>query len=328
MNDKRVVIFGMGSLGQLLTEHTRPNVKIAAYLVSGGSGEFNGAPILSSPEELSNIDYDYVVIAFGNTPKGIEVLRKANIPEEKIVGYAYSGIAYENNVLQQSVNQTIDKEIKNAKVPELFDLPPKKYFICGMNVQENQDVIERDFVREQTLSFLAEEIHRRDIKGAVAEIGVSAGVFAKKINALFPDRTLYLYDTFNGLVEKDKKHALKLGWGEKEYALGEKGTASDIVLSKMPYPEKCVIKRGYFPYDFEFDEDFSFISLDIDFYNPIFDGLAKIYAKLSKGGYIMVHDFHNLAFPESRTAIIDFCEKNNAPYVPIPDWGGTTVIAR
>ena len=96
----------------------------------------------------------------------------------------------------------------------------------------------------------------------------------------------------------------------------------------MPCKEKCIVKKGYFPESFDLEEELAFVSLDIDFYDSINSGLEKIYPYLSKGGYIMVHDFHNLAFPESRDAVLDFCERNNVAYVPIPDAGGSVVIVK
>ncbi len=327
MGEIRIVLFGMGALSKFLTGRIRENIKIVAYLVTGMTGEINGISVISV-EQLQDIEYDYIVVAFGNTIRGIEILEEANVPKRKIVGYAYSGLSYEESFLQKECGKLIHEKLCNEKIPELFDIPVKEYFLCGMNVLENKDVIKKDFVREQTLSFLAEEIHRKDIKGSVAEIGVSKGEFAWKINFLFPDRNLYLFDTYEGLNDKDKAKAIELGWGEKQYALDEKGIPFEEVLQNMPYQEKCIVKKGYFPDTFDIEDMFSFVSLDIDFYDTTKKGLEVIYPRLSKGGYIMVHDFHNLSYAECRNAVIDFCEENDVTYVPIPDVGGTVVITK
>lgn len=331
MKETRVVLFGAGALSKLLTEHLREQTKIVAYLVTGMNGDINGdingTPTISL-EKLQEIEYDYIVVAFGNTIKGIDILEKAGVPKDKIVGYAYTGLLYEESLIQRECSRMVREKVRNEKIPELFDIAAKDYFVCGMNVLEDRRVIERDFVREQTLAFLAEEINRRNIKGNVAEIGVSKGEFAKKINLLFPDRKLYLFDTFEGLNAKDKAKALELGWGEKQYALDEKGTPVDEVLKIMPYGEACIVRKGYFPETFDLEEDFAFVSLDIDFYNSIKRGLEVIYPRLSKGGYIMVHDFHNLSYQETQKAVLDFCEENDVAYVPIPDAGGSVVIVK
>ncbi len=325
---KRIVLFGAGALSRLLTDHIRSDVQIVAYYVTGMSGEINGVPIVSDADGLAQFEYDFIVVAFGNAPQGVEMLKKMGIPEEKIVGYAYSGISYEENIIQNRCNQLLREVIRNEKCTELFDLPQKRYYFCGMNVQEDQSIIRKDFVREQTLSFIAEEINRKKVEGAVADIGVSDGDFGWKINTLFPDRVLYFFDTFDGLPESDKEYAISIGWGEKQYAISEKGVNPENVLSIMPHKEKCIIKAGRFPDTFDLNEPLAFVSIDIDFYAPTRIGLEKVYPFLSEGGYIMAHDFHNLAFPDGRKAILDFCEEKRVPYVPIPDFGGSVVIVK
>lgn len=327
MEKIRIVLFGVGALSKFLTEHIKDNVEIVAYLLSESDGEINGKPIIS-PEELQKIDYDYVVVAFGNTPKGIEFLKKANVLENKIVGYAYSGMTYENSILQEKCKELTRSLLRNEKVQDLFNLPEKEYFLCGMNVLETNEVIERDYVREQTLAFLAEEINRKNIEGSVAEIGVSQGVFARKINYLFPKRKIYLFDTYEGLPYKDREKALSLGWGERQYALDEKGTPVEIVLEGMPNKDMCVVKKGIFPDTFDINDKFAFVSLDMDFYDTVKQGLQLIYPQLSKGGYMMVHDYHNLSYTETKDAVTEFCEENGVAYVPIPDAGGTVVLVK
>ena len=328
MKKIRIVLFGTGALSKYLTERVKENVEIAAYLTSETTGEVNGKPVISL-NQLQDITYDYVVVAFGNTTKGVELLKQENVPEKKIVGYAYSGLDYKNSILQQACSQLVHEKLCDKKIPELFRLPQKKYYVCGMNIPENQKVITRDFVREQTLSLLADEIKRKDIQGSVAEIGVSEGVFARKINALFPDRTLYLFDTYEGLPYKDREKAVKLGWGEKSYALGEQGTQIEDVLEAMPHRERCIIKKGCFPDTFDVEEKFAFVSFDLDFYDSTKRGLELVYPCLSEGGYIMVHDYNNLAFSsEMKDAVGEFCHENGLAGVPIPDAGGTMVLVK
>src|SRR4029079_18426640 len=59
-----------------------------------------------------------------------------------------------------------------------------------------------DYIRLSTLELVAYEIDRNNILGSVAELGVYKGKFARYINQLFPNRKLYLFDTFMGFDEK------------------------------------------------------------------------------------------------------------------------------
>ena len=59
--------------------------------------------------------------------------------------------------------------------------------------------------RIASLAIVADEIYRKNISGAVAEAGVYKGDFAQHINVLFPDRKLYLFDSFEGFNKDDVK---------------------------------------------------------------------------------------------------------------------------
>lgn len=56
------------------------------------------------------------------------------------------------------------------------------------------------------ISILLEE---KGCQGAVAELGVYRGDFAKVINEAFPDKKLYLFDTFEGFPEEDLNYEME-----------------------------------------------------------------------------------------------------------------------
>ena len=60
-----------------------------------------------------------------------------------------------------------------------------------------------DYVKVGILELCAREIYSRKIEGSVAELGVYQGGFAKYINQAFPNKKLYLFDTFTGFDAKD-----------------------------------------------------------------------------------------------------------------------------
>ena len=60
-----------------------------------------------------------------------------------------------------------------------------------------------DYVRLSTLELISFEINQKKLAGNVAEVGVYKGKFAKYINHYFPDRLLYLFDTFEGFDLRD-----------------------------------------------------------------------------------------------------------------------------
>ncbi|WP_320972896.1 TylF/MycF/NovP-related O-methyltransferase [Enterocloster bolteae] len=169
---------------------------------------------------------------------------------------------------------------------------------------------------------IVKEIEKRgkgDVSGSVAELGVYRGDFAKEINSVFSDRRLYLYDTFDGFPEKDLSYEIING-----LLLGEAGklsnTSVEYVLSRMPYKDRCVVRKGYFPESAsDDDETFVFVSIDVDLYKPTLAGLEYFWPRMSRNGYILVHDYFSYAYEGARKAIDEFSVKYKTAYVPIGD---------
>jgi O-methyltransferase len=140
-----------------------------------------------------------------------------------------------------------------------------------------------DYVRISTLELLSYEIKSNNVLGSVAEVGVYRGDFAKYINLLFSDRKLYLFDTFEGFPEVHSKIDRGRGFsrGDQDWST----TSVEIVLSKMPYPNNVIIKKGIFPENAkDVNDKFCFVSLDVDLYEPTKEGLNFFYPLLSPGG--------------------------------------------
>lgn len=185
-----------------------------------------------------------------------------------------------------------------------------------------------DFNRYSSLELMAHEIRSNKVQGNVAELGVYQGVFAAKINELFPDRKLYLFDTFEGFSEKDKMREIKLN-ASKNIGQDFSDTSVEYVLGNMKYRDNCIIKAGYFPETAQDVADtFCFVSIDTDLYQPIYEGLLFFYPRLSHGGCIFIHDFNNITFPGARQAVMKFCQENQVGYFPLSDVGGTVVIIK
>jgi O-methyltransferase len=186
---------------------------------------------------------------------------------------------------------------------------------------------DHDYVRIQTLLLCSEEIKQKNAHGCIAEVGVYRGNFASKLNMVFPDRTLYLFDTFSGFDARD------IGDGNEthssQFNLRFSDTSEEIVMHKMIFPEKCVIKKGYFPDTaIDIDEVFVFVSIDVDLFLPTINGLKYFYPRLSKGGYIFVHDFYNTEYLGVQKAVNKFCIENEINFTPIPDISGSVIITK
>jgi O-methyltransferase len=184
-----------------------------------------------------------------------------------------------------------------------------------------------DYIRLASLELAAEEVNQKQLDGAVAELGVYKGKFARYINQYFPERKLYLFDTFEGFnnsdiaVEKNNNFST----GSQDFT----NTSVDEVLGLMPHPNQCIIKKGFFPSTAEgLIEPYVFVSIDADLYEPIYKGLHYFYPLLKKGGFIFVHDYNNDEYKGAKKAVAEFCKENNITAMPLPDACGTVVIVK
>lgn len=201
------------------------------------------------------------------------------------------------------------------------------YSLTYSNRKRDIDVQYLDYIRLATLELIANEIYKKNIPGNVAEVGVYKGKFAKYINQYFSRKKLYLFDTFEGFDEKDKKTEKELGLNEATQDFSN--TSVDAVLKLMPFPDQCIIKKGFFPETAaDIDDTFVFVSLDTDLYEPIYQGLIYFYPKMQKGGYIFVHDVNNDSYKGAAKAVEQFSSEQNISFLPIPDSCGSVVFIK
>jgi O-methyltransferase len=206
----------------------------------------------------------------------------------------------------------------------------KVFITTSLNYLNRIRVIDRnyfDYIRLSTLELVSAEINKKKLVGNVAELGVYKGKFARYLNTYFRNRTLYLFDTFAGFDDRDvtKEKRENFSSGSQNFS----DTSIEIVMKLMPFPENCKPVKGFFPQSaVGITDEFVFVSIDADLYEPIYSGLKFFYPKLVKGGYIFVHDFNNETYKGSRRAVEQFCCEQDINFIPIPDSGGTAIIVK
>ncbi len=190
---------------------------------------------------------------------------------------------------------------------------PEERIICrfvDLNTRARRDCLEK----------IAMILEDKEVSGAVAELGVYRGDFAKVINTVFPDRKLYLFDTFEGFPEEDMNYET-----ENNLLLNTVGklsnTSVEYVMGRMPHPERCVIRKGYFPETAAGleDERYAFVNIDVDLYKPILAGLEYFWPRMAENGYIFVHDYFSFSYAGTKKAIEEFSERFHVGFTPIGD---------
>lgn len=210
----------------------------------------------------------------------------------------------------------------NARAPIVFDRT-----MGALGRARPAEMLDGGYIRYATFELLAHEIRSRKVAGVCAELGVFQGDFAKVINWAFPERALYLFDTFEGFhsadVDVEKLRGLRTKFNDFS------ATGESFVLGRMPHPRNVLIRKGLFPTTAAgLETTFCFVSLDADLYAPIHAGLQYFWPRLNSGGYIMVHDYNNSSYPGVREAVWEFCGATAVSFVPIPDGFGSVVLAK
>ncbi len=160
----------------------------------------------------------------------------------------------------------------------------------------------------------------------VAEAGVFQGEYAQYINKFYPNRILHLFDTFEGYSKFDIEKENGLSTASTGHL---SATSEDIVKSKMSYPEKVIIHKGYFPKTAEgITSSFCFVNLDMDLYQPTLEGLRFFAPKMVKGGVILIHDYFNSTYEKSvKKAVNEFMEETELKNLRLVPNGDTISIA-
>lgn len=175
-----------------------------------------------------------------------------------------------------------------------------------------------DQVDEKEISVILRELAKtRDIVGDVVEFGCFVGTtsvfLAHEIEKWGGQKTLWLYDSFEGLPEKSQEDVNSLGevFKKGELLATKKQLISNLKKSgvrKMPK-----ITKGWFDSlsKEQVPAKISFAFLDGDYYRSILDPLELIWDNLESGAVVVVDDYGNHALPGASKAVDEWCQKYN-----------------
>lgn len=151
-----------------------------------------------------------------------------------------------------------------------------------------------DYYRYATLGLAATRVMKENIPGAFAEVGVYKGEMSRFLAQFCATRNYYLLDTFAGFPEEHLE-----GRGEDNRF---KDTNEATVRGYFKDNPKVKVIKGMVPGTLSQikDETFAFVLLDLDLYPPTVDSLEFFYPRMSRGGYMVMHDYNN---PESDQAV-------------------------
>lgn len=291
--------------------------------------EVEGIPVYAAAD-AGKLDCDEFHIANRYVEEIVENLRRAGVPEEKIV-IPMPHVMGDGNLVLRHLRETgyapqlsFDAGLVLTRVMSFVDGVP---YTERLRVGHNQWFFSDDYCRYGTLRLLAKQIEEDGIGGDVAELGVFQGKLSYCINLLFPERRFWLFDTFEGFAGKN------LSEEERQKGIREghfSDTSEEHVLSRLPHRERCIVRKGLFPSTIpEKDVTYALVSLDCDLYEPALEGLRYFYAHLAPGGYILLHDYQSTWYTGIHEAVQAYeKEHGRLVKVPLPDEAGTIVIQK
>ncbi len=312
-----IYVYGTGCGAGDLVDEALPAERIAAFVEEAGGGSFLGRPVITM-EDLAGRDFDLLIVASREAARVEADCRRLGIAPEKLFYLKNHMVCTDRNRSDVLAREALgDDYVNRIRCSERLIRVPlwtERERITGPGA-------DNDYVRLKSLEAIC--LRLDGVPGAAAELGVYRGGFARWINALLPERTLYLFDSFAGF---DKGESAGCAPG---FVAAHRETAAERVLALLPHPEKAVIRQGFFPQTaggLE-EERFALVSLDADLEESTLAGLRFFLPRMSAGGCLLLHDWGNPKLPGVRRALARYeAEHGRTASVPLCDVNGTLVI--
>jgi hypothetical protein len=157
-------------------------------------------------------------------------------------------------------------------------------------------------------------LRTRKLPGEIAELGVYRGGSAKLIASLKGEKSLYLFDTFEGMpsVRADVDHHLAGDFAD---------TSLEAVRNYLRDFKGVFFHKGFFPGSAselaKTSTSFCLVHLDADIYESTRAGLNFFYPRMVKGGMIVSHDYRNLHCPGVKKAFAEFFADKPEPVIEL-----------
>ncbi len=313
-----IFVWGTGCGASELLEAGLNIERIGGFVDSFPSGErFLEKPVLL-PEELNLDACDLLIVTTRHADAVGKKCAQLGIPAEKLLFLKNNHHLSDRNDACVRAESLLGKELLKKLLPRQRIVPTPG---CLADSKLPEQDLSNDYVRLATLELLCRRL--KNVPGAAAELGVYKGFFARCINMLLPERTLYLFDSFEGFAEDACASA--------SFQAAHANTAIDRVLEIMPHRSQIIIRPGFFPGSLNgLEERFCLVSLDVDFQQTTLDGLRYFWPRMEPGGYLMLHDWGSPSLPGVARALEIYEAEIGAklPAVPLCDVGGSLVLCK
>ncbi len=187
----------------------------------------------------------------------------------------------------------------------------------GVEFLEGYPIVS-DQVTKQELAVVLVELRKvlaAQVEGNVVELGCFAGTTSLFLQraVLGKDKTLHVYDSFEGLPPKTVADKSPLG---EQYKVGELSVSKSVLINNfkhagLPLP---IIHKAWFdalsPKDLP--DQICFAYLDGDFYDSIRCSLELVWPKLTRGAVVVVDDYQHQGLPGAKKAVDEWLKTHAA----------------
>lgn len=175
--------------------------------------------------------------------------------------------------------------------------------------------------------FCVKELARsvRDLPGAVAECGSYVGVAAWFIANELPDAEFYLFDSFEGLSDPTGKDVVSAG--VQQWKKGDLAVTEQELHANLHEFSKIHVMKGWIPDRFleVAHEQFKFVHVDVDLYQPTLESLSFFYDRLVSGGVIVMDDYGFENCPGAYAAANEFMADKSETIIHLPTGQGVII---
>jgi hypothetical protein len=214
--------------------------------------------------------------------------------------------------------------------PDFYVSNQNKEFDILLTQFRNKNILNNsgDITRLFCLMLNIEQAFKEGVQGDFAEVGVYKGNtsailahYANKYN-----QKVLLYDTFCGFDIRDLQ-----GVDSDKGGVDFSNTNIELVKTVIQNLQVCEFVQGWFPdsiKDEHYSLNYSIVSLDCDLYEPIKAGLDFFYPRMSKGGFLLIHDYSSGHWDGARKAVDEFCNSTKQQVILMPDKSGSAFIRK
>ncbi len=299
-------VYGTGCGAGELTREALDPARIAAFVESQPTREcFLGRPVISV-SALAERKVDLLIVTAKDCPA-------LPLPPEKV-------LYLKNHLELRDRNRSYDAARMALGDAFVDRLRRQETLVRAPLRDDGSFTPSGDWVRFKTLEAICREL--KDVPGAAAELGVFRGEFAAAMNALLPERKLFLFDTFTGFDPEEN--------APEGLAAAHENASAEAVLQRLPHAESAVIRAGLFPETAAGleDETFALVSLDADLEESTLAGLRWFAPRMVSGGFLLLHDWNHPGLPGVRAAVERYEAETGQRLrgVPLCDITGSLII--